>query len=245
MMKHLFLSAPMTILLVLFVRQGFAQDTAQAGKGTEAMKTFADKNIQWLGHASFKLVGAKKTVFVDPFKLENSDKADIVCVTHAHFDHCSPEDIAKLQSDKTVVVAPPECKEKLKGKVLVIHPGEKLEIDGVVVESLPAYNVNKKFHPKDKEWMGYVITLDGVRIYHAGDTDRIPEMKDVKADVALIPVSGTYVMTADEAAEAVLDFKPAVAIPMHYGTVVGTEKDAQRFAELLQGKVDVLIKKRD
>jgi L-ascorbate metabolism protein UlaG (beta-lactamase superfamily) len=128
--------------------------------------------------------------------------------------------------------------------VLVIQPGEKLEIDGVIIESLPAYNVNKKFHPKDKEWMGYVITLDGVCIYHAGDTDRIPEMKDVKADVALIPVSGTYVMTADEAAEAVLDVKPAVAIPMHYGTVVGTEKDAQRFAELLKGKVDVLIKKQ-
>lgn len=244
-MKHGYLTTLTTILLVSIVRPGVSQETPQTGKGAEAMKTFAEKSIHWLGHASFKLVGEKKTVFVDPFKLENTDQADIVCVTHAHFDHCSPEDIAKLQSDKTVVVAPPECKEKLKGKVLVIQPGEKLEIDGVIIESLPAYNVNKKYHPKDKEWMGYVITLDGVRVYHAGDTDRIPEMKDVKADVALIPVSGTYVMTADEAVEAVLDFKPAVAIPMHYGTVVGTEKDAQRFAELLKGKVDVLIKKRD
>lgn len=195
-MKHGYLTTLTTILLVSFVRPGVSQETPQTGKGADAMKTFAEKSIHWLGHASFKLVGEKKTVFVDPFKLENTDQADIVCVTHAHFDHCSPEDIAKLQSDKTVVVAPPECKEKLKGKVLVIHPGEKLEIDGVIIESLPAYNVNKKFHPKDKEWMGYVITLDGVRIYHAGDTDRIPEMKDVKADVALIPVSGTYVFVA-------------------------------------------------
>lgn len=244
-MKHCHLTALITILVFSFVRQGVSQDTTPAEKGAEAMKTFADNSIHWLGHASFKLVGTKKTVFVDPFKLENADKADIICVTHAHFDHCSPEDLAKVQSEKTVVVAPPDCKDKIKGKSLVILPGEKLEIDGVVIEALPAYNVNKKFHPKDKEWMGYVITLDGVRIYHAGDTDRIPEMKDVKADIALIPVSGTYVMTAEEAAQAVLDFKPTVAIPMHYGTVVGTDKDAQRFAELLKGKVEVVIKKHE
>jgi L-ascorbate metabolism protein UlaG (beta-lactamase superfamily) len=244
-MLHRNVTALVAILAILFVRPGFTQDTIQADTGAAAMKTFAEKNIHWLGHASFKLVGAKKTVFVDPFKLENTDKADIICVTHAHFDHCSPEDLAKLQSEQTVVVAPPECREKIQGKMLAIQPGEKLEIDGVVIESLPAYNVNKKFHPKDKEWMGYVITLDGVRIYHAGDTDRIPEMKEVKADVALIPVSGTYVMTAEEAAAAVLDFKPVVAIPMHYGTVVGTEDDAKRFAELLKDKVDVVIKKHE
>jgi L-ascorbate metabolism protein UlaG (beta-lactamase superfamily) len=241
-MKQFFSTVVALMLVLLMTVPSPAQDKAPTEKEMAAMKTFAEKNIHWLGHDSFKIVGTKKTIYVDPFKLSQGDKADIVCVTHAHFDHCSPEDIAKLQTDQTVVVAPADSEAKIKGKVLVIHPGEKLEIDGVTIEAVPAYNTNKKYHPKASGWMGYIITLDGVRIYHAGDTDRIPEMKDVQADVALVPVSGTYVMTADEAAEAVLDVKPAVAIPMHYGSIVGKEADAQRLAELLKGKVEVVIK---
>lgn len=242
-MKYLMRTVLALVLVILMTGRGPAQDKTPADKEMATMKTFAEKNIHWFGHDTFKLVGTKKIIYVDPFKLSKDDKADIVCITHAHFDHCSPDDISKLLTEKTVVVAPADCEAKIQGKVRVIHPGEKLEIEGVTIEAVPAYNTNKKFHPKASGWFGYIITMDGVRIYHTGDTDRIPEMKEVQADVALVPVSGTYVMTADEAAEAVLDFKPAVAIPMHYGSIVGKETDARRFAELLKGKVEVVIKR--
>jgi L-ascorbate metabolism protein UlaG (beta-lactamase superfamily) len=214
------------------------------GKGTSPVKEFAEKNIHWLGHDSFKLVG-QKTVIIDPFKLDKAEKADIICITHAHFDHLSPEDIAKVQGPDTVIVAPEDCAKKLTGNVQVIKPGKKLIIDGVEIEAVPAYNTNKDFHPKANGWVGYIITLDKIRIYHAGDTDRIPEMKDIRADMALLPVSGTYVMTADEAAQAALDIKPEVAIPMHYGSIVGEPKDALRFQELLKDKMEVIVKNKE
>ena len=123
-----------------------------------------------------------------------------------------------------------------------VKPGDRLALDGVTVEAVPAYNTNKQFHTKDKELIGYIVGIGGARIYHAGDTDRIPEMKDFKnIDVALLPVSGTYVMTAEEAVQAALDIKPGVAIPMHYGAIVGGRADAERFARDLQGKVPVVI----
>ena len=228
------------------LREGKEQlgTTGDLGQGAPNMKEFAEKNIHWLGHDTFRLTGLK-TVYIDPFKLAKADKADIICITHDHFDHCVPEDIAKLQGPNTVVVAPADCAKKLTGNVQVITPGRKLFVDGVEIEAVPAYNTNKEFHPKAKGWVGYIITLDRIRIYHAGDTDRIPEMKSIRADVALLPVSGTYVMTADEAAQAALDIRPEVAIPMHYGSVVGGPDDARHFKDLLQGKVEVIIKNKE
>ena len=208
------------------------------------MKNFAERNIHWLGHDTFKLTGSK-TVYFDPYEIKGTATADIICVTHDHFDHCVPDDIKKLQGPETVVVAPADCAAKIGGNVKAIKPGQKLEVEGVTIEAVPAYNTNKKFHPKSNGWVGYIITLDGVRIYHAGDTDRIPEMKHVKTDIALLPVSGTYVMTADEAVQAALDVTPKVAVPMHYGSIVGDANDAQHFKDLLAGKVEVVIKNRE
>ena len=131
--------------------------------------------------------------------------------------------------------------KKLSGDVRIIKPGEKMTIDTLTFEATPAYNTNKQFHPKEKGWLGFIIEIDGVRIYHAGDTDFIPEMKTLNVDMALLPVSGTYVMTSDEAVEAALAIHPAVAIPMHYGAIVGDATDADNFKDKLKGNVEVLV----
>lgn len=198
------------------------------------------KNIRWLGHDTFRIQG-EKVIYTDPFKIRKTDRADIILITHEHYDHCSPEDIAKLQGPDTVIVATPDCASKLTGTVRTVRPGDRIEVLGIPVEAVPSYNTNKQFHTKDRGWVGYIFTVNGQRIYIAGDTDYIPEMKDFRADIALLPVSGTYVMTAEEAVRAALDIKPNVAIPMHFGAIVGSGDDAQRFADGLKGKIPVEI----
>ena len=131
--------------------------------------------------------------------------------------------------------------KKLKGDVRTIKPGESILIDKVKIEAVPSYNIDKQFHLQKNGWLGFVLEINGVRIYHAGDTDFIPEMKNLKVDIALLPVSGTYVMTADQAAKAALAIKPKLAIPMHYGAIVGSVDDAIQFKESLVGKVEVEI----
>nr|MDA8079123.1 MBL fold metallo-hydrolase [Nitrospiraceae bacterium] len=197
-------------------------------------------NIHWLGHDTFRISG-EKTIYTDPFRLKGKGATDIILITHEHYDHCSPEDVGKIMGPRTVVVAPGDCAAKIGGSVKVVKPGDRIEILGIPIEVVPAYNTNKKFHTKDRGWVGYIFTVNGQRIYMAGDTDYIPEMKEFKADIALLPVSGTYVMTADEAVKAALDIKPRVAVPMHYGSIVGTAADARRFAEALKGKIEVVI----
>lgn len=198
------------------------------------------KNIHWLGHDTFRITG-EKIIYTDPFKIKKKDTADIILITHEHYDHCSPEDVKKIQGPDTVIVAPADCAAKLRGTVKTVRPGDKIEVSGIAIEAVPSYNTNKQFHTKDRSWVGYIFTMAGERIYLAGDTDYIPEMKTIKADIALLPVSGTYVMTADEAAQAALDIKPKIAVPMHYGSIVGSSSDAKRFAEKLKGKVAVEI----
>nr|MBF0221516.1 MBL fold metallo-hydrolase [Desulfobulbaceae bacterium] len=201
------------------------------------------QSLTWLGHDGYCLTAEGKTIYFDPFQLAGNifPPADLIFISHEHRDHFSPEDLAKIVTGRTVIVTDARVAEKLTGLVTVAAPGDKIEISGLSVEVVPAYNINKKFHPKKNGWLGFIVTVEGVRVYHAGDTDYIPEMKDMRADIALLPVSGTYVMTAAEAAQAALDIKPQVAIPMHYDSIVGSADDARLFAEALEGKIRVEI----
>lgn len=198
------------------------------------------KKIHWLGHDAFRIDG-EKIIYFDPYQIEAGPQADLVLISHDHFDHCSPEDVAKIQGPETIIVTEKDSKEKLTGDVRVLKPGETLNLDGVKILGVPSYNTDKDFHPRKNGWLGFLVEVSGVRIYHAGDTDYIPEMKDLKVDIALLPVSGTYVMTAEQAAKAALAIGPELAIPMHYGAIVGSSQDARDFKNALDGKVDVLI----
>lgn len=191
--------------------------------------------------ASFLFAGGKK-VYVDPYQLSAGEpKADLILVTHAHFDHLSSDDIAKIQGPDTVVIAPRDCASKLSGKVETISPGETKTVAGVKVEAVPAYNLHKEFHRKSSGWVGYVFTLDGVRVYHAGDTDFIPEMKSLKdIDIACLPIGGTYTMDWKEAVKAAEAIKAKLTIPMHYGAVVGSDQDAVNFQKAYKGPVKIL-----
>lgn len=211
---------------------------AAAAEGKEARDTM--KDIHWLGHDTFKIAG-EKVIYTDPFKVKENDTADVILITHEHYDHCSPEDVKKLQGTNTVIVTVADCAKKLTGKIKTVKPWDKINVGGIEIEAVPSYNTNKQFHIKDKGWVGYIFTVNNTRIYIAGDTDYIPEMKDFKADIALLPVSGKYVMTAEEAVKAALDISPKIATPMHYGSIVGSKDDAKRFAEGLKGKIEVVI----
>jgi L-ascorbate metabolism protein UlaG (beta-lactamase superfamily) len=194
------------------------------------------------------LITGQAVIYTDPYKMKRSEpKADIILVSHDHGDHCSPDDVAKVQKADTVIVTTAASVAKLSGGIRVVKPGDKVTVKGVAIEAVPAYNVNKfrspgmPFHPKESAMVGFVFTTNGLRYYHAGDTDQIPEMTGLKPDVALIPVSGKYVMTADEAVEAVKAIQPKLAIPMHYGAgVAGTEEDAARFKAKASVPVEVL-----
>lgn len=204
-----------------------------------AARDFSNK-IKWLGHDAFRIETAK-TVYIDPYEISGGAPADIVLITHDHFDHCSPDDVAKVQQAGTVIVTEKDSAAKLSGDVRVVAPGDSLTIGDVKIEAVPAYNVDKTFHPQAKGWLGFIVEIDGVRVYHAGDTDFIPEMKGFEVDIALLPVSGTYVMTAEEAIAAAAAIEPALAIPMHYGAIVGGVSDAETFAKGLKGKIDVKV----
>lgn len=188
-------------------------------------------NIVWYGHDSFRIYDDGKNIYIDPWKIpSNAPRADYIFITHDHYDHYSPEDIRRLSYQPTQIICPVDVSKKEGRNTIPLNPGVKLVRDKLRIEAVPAYNIDKKFHPKKNNWLGYVITLsDGTRVYHAGDTDFIPEMNDIKTDIALLPVSGTYVMTAEEAIEAANIIKPVIAIPMHFGDIIGDLGDAMKF----------------
>lgn len=200
--------------------------------------------LTWLGHASFRISG-QKLIYIDPWKLKADDEADIVLISHSHYDHYSADDLKMVSGPKTVVVTVAELKSKIGGNVRVVAPGDKIDVGGVGIEAVPAYNIDKKFHPKQNGWVGFVVEMGGERLYYAGDTDAIPEMDNLtNIDLALMPVGGTYTMTAEEAAKAADRFKPAAAVPYHWGDIVGSKSDADRFKEIFSGKTVILSEEK-
>ena len=210
-------------------------------------------SIDWLGHSGFRIRVGRAVVYIDPYRVpQGSPPADLILVTHGHYDHFSPQDVERLSTDRTLVVAPPAVAERVRGRVVSLAPGEGVDdpLDvRAVAASVAAYNTSKRnaegnvFHPREAGWVGYELNLRGQRLYHSGDTDVIPEMDGVTGvDVALLPVSGTYVMTPQEAAEAARRIQPRVAIPMHWGSHIGTEADARAFAEKAPVEVRILEK---
>ena len=205
------------------------------------------ENIEVLYHSSIK-IAKEKIIYIDPFKInKNYNDADIIFITHDHYDHYSEEDIDKVINEKTTIVIPEELLTKLLRKginrsdLITVEPNKKYTVQGIKFETIPAYNVNKTFHPKENEWVGYIIEIKGIRYYIAGDTDITDENRKVKCDVAFVPVGGTYTMNFKEAAELINEIKPKVAVPIHYGSVVGTKQDAVNFVELLEQEIKGVI----
>jgi L-ascorbate metabolism protein UlaG (beta-lactamase superfamily) len=210
-------------------------------------------SLDWIGHSGFRLRAGRELVYIDPYRVAaDAPKADLILVTHGHYDHFSPQDIELLSHAHTWLVAPAAVAERVTGRVISIAPGEMLEeelIRGVAVGAIAAYNTSKRdaegkvFHPPEAACVGYDLNVRGERLYHAGDTDVIPEMDAVAGvDIALLPVSGTYVMTADEAAEAARRIAPRIAVPMHWGEHIGTRADALAFAKHAPVEVTIMEK---
>ena len=203
-----------------------------------------DVEIKWLGHSGF-LIKNSFVIYIDPYKIkEGSEKADLILITHSHYDHCSVEDIGKIIKQDTMIFITADCQSKITRsnipvRIKIIEKGQELNFNDVKISVLPAYNVDKNFHPKEEEWVGYLIRINNSIIYHAGDTDVIPEMQKLtgykqqdKKFIALLPIGGRFTMTAEEASEAAKLLKPDLAIPMHYGSIVGGDDDAEEFVEL-------------
>jgi len=197
----------------------------------------------WLGNSGF-LIKNSKVIYIDPYNIkENSEKADLILLTHSHYDHCSVADIEKIIQEGTKIIMPADCQSKITRfsvpiRMEIIEPGQELSFEDIKISAVPAYNIDKHFHPKEELWVGYLIKINGLLIYHAGDTDFIPEMQKLTGHghenqkfVALLPIGGRFTMTAEEAVEAAKLIKPNLAIPMHYGSIVGTEEDAKEFVE--------------
>ena len=205
------------------------------------------ENIEVLYHSSIR-INKEKTIYIDPFKIDrNYNDADIVFITHDHYDHYSEEDIDKVINENTTIIIPEELLTKLlrkglnKNAIITVEPNEKYMVQGIKFETISAYNTNKTFHPKENGWVGYIIIINGIRYYIAGDTDITEENKQVKCDVAFVPVGGTYTMDFKEAANLINEIKPKIAIPIHYGSVVGTEQDAIDFIRLLHPEIKGII----
>jgi L-ascorbate metabolism protein UlaG (beta-lactamase superfamily) len=190
-------------------------------------------HLSWLGHDSFR-IDYPLMIYLDPWRITPENPlADIILVSHEHHDHCSPEDVERLHQEGTAIIANPSAASKLKGQVTVMCAGDSLNVKGVQIDAVPAYNLEKHFHPKSAGHVGYILTIDGERLYFAGDTDFIPEMRVLQCDIALLPVSGVFVMDAVEASRAAEAIGARISIPMHYGAgVAGTIADAEKFRSM-------------
>lgn len=205
------------------------------------------ENIEVLCHSSIR-INKEKVIYIDLFKInKNYNDADIIFITHDHYDHYSEEDIDKVIKEDTTIVISKDLLKKLlkkginKNAIIVAEPNKEYETQGINFNTIPAYNINKKFHPKENNWLGYIITINNVKYYVAGDTDITDENRKVKCDVAFVPVGGTYTMDFKEAARLINEIKPKIAVPIHYGSIVGTEQDARNFINLLNSEIKGVI----
>jgi len=205
------------------------------------------EHVHWLGHDAFRIDGST-TVYIDPWKLKaGQPPAGAILVTHEHYDHLSLDDILAIAGPETVLVGPPAVTAQVRGPAtLTVRPGDTVEAHTATVTAVPAYNTTKfkapgrVYHPRSEGHVGYIVAMDGRRTYHAGDTDAIPEMEGVSVDVALLPVGGTFTMTAEEAADACALLDARAVVPMHWGDIVGSRKDAERFQRLCRLPVTIL-----
>ena len=193
-------------------------------------------------HSSIKITKGI-IIYIDPFRInEEKHDADLILITHDHYDHYSPEDINKLIKVYTIIIAPKTVKElNNKENIIFVEPNKTYNIKGYKIVTIPAYNINKHFHPKENNWVGYIIEMEDLKYYIAGDTDITPENKQVECDVALIPIGGTYTMDYKEASELINIIRPKIAIPTHYGSIVGDITDGEKFEKLVDNTIDVQI----
>ena len=205
------------------------------------------ESIEILCHSCIKF-NKGEVIYFDPFKIEkNYNDADVIFITHDHYDHYSEEDIDKVIKEETIIVAPEDLLTKLLKKgferdnMVLVTPNQKYTVKGIEFQTIPAYNVNKQFHPKANEWVGYVLKIEGVTYYIAGDTDITEENKKVKCDVAFVPVGGTFTMDYKEAAELINEIKPKIAVPTHYGSTVGEKSDGVSFSKLVSPEIEVEV----
>jgi L-ascorbate metabolism protein UlaG (beta-lactamase superfamily) len=205
---------------------------------------YGNIELEWLGHATFMIKGEGKLVYFDPFILPmNPEKADLILITHDHYDHCDPGKVDMIKNPDTIIVTTEKSARKLSGNVKTIIPGGTLEEKGIHILAVPAYNVNKPFHPRGSG-VGFVIDVGGVKVYHAGDTDFIPEMSIINTDIALLPIGGTYTMDENDAVKAALEIKSKVVIPIHYGQIEGTDADPESFRKKIRQEnpeIEVMI----
>ena len=210
--------------------------------------------LKWLGHSGF-LIKNSNVIYIDPYNIKDGlEKADFILITHNHYDHCSVADMLKIIKGGTKIILTPDSQSKITKfetpiKMEIIEPGQELSFGEMKISAIPAYNIDKSFHPKDEQGVGYIIKFNGTIVYHAGDTDFIPEMQKLtgyqqpgKEFVALLPIGGRFTMTVEEAVEAAKMIKPSLAIPMHYGSIIGTEEDAKEFVKLCrEEKINAVI----
>lgn len=194
------------------------------------------EKLHWLGHSSFR-IQCESVIYIDPWKIASRAlSADIVLITHAHYDHLSREDIDRVRASHTEILIPESCASTFGQDARTIAPGDTIEIKGIKIEAVPAYNTKTGFHPSGNSWLGYIIHLPGGTIYHAGDTDFIPEMNSLDVDVALLPIGGTFTMTPEAAVEAAVAVNASIAVPIHWGDVSGNRASAERFVELASAR---------
>lgn len=199
------------------------------------------KEIECLGHSTIKFKRNGKIIYVDPYNLkETKNDADLIFITHNHYDHFSPEDIKKIKNEDTIIIATEDLYTNILKlgfyaiNIVTVKPNNNYQIENIKFTTTPSYNINKVYHPKENEWVGYIIEIDNIKYYIAGDTDAIEENAKIKCDVAFVPVGGTYTMDFKEAAKLIDEIKPKIVVPIHYGSIVGTKQDAEDFKKLLR-----------